>query len=494
MKKINSLILLINSLSKSEKKLIDLHSNLTKGKKVYMELFSLINKQKITDSTELQQEFQRLFSNASFHPVANYLYDFILNILVRIKVNQDKEFSLYQKLMMAKILEERSLDEEYYDMLEQLKHDANEIHNYNLTLTVQRMELEYLRTNEFLDTTEKDLTSKQHKTGETIKILRQMHEQSALYELLLLRTQKNKSIQLEKDKKSLNDLVVSEISLTSNLNREIFEIQKMHQLFQAQYLIYVGDYKSALNSFIELDNLFSKNKQQWRNPPTYYARVLEGVLASLSGVKAYDKMQYFLDRLENLKDASIPFQTEIACVRFIYTIIPHLDKKEYGICKRKIEQFDKELISKIDILTPYRYLQLSLYLAVIHLYNKELIKARKQVAPIINSDAYAGLSLFRPIQILNLVIQYELKDFDIITSQIRSIKRLNRIQKTSSRLEDIFFHFLGTDLISQTPRKKESLIKKINTEFDLIEIHNEDKKLLSIFDIKGWMLKYLGQH
>lgn len=493
MKKINSLILLINSLSKSEKKAIYLHSNLTKGTKVYMELFALIDKQKINDSSELQEEFQRQFSNASFHPVAGYLYDFILKTLVRIKTSQDKEFALYQKLMMARILEERNLNSEYHDMLEQLRDEADEIHNYNLLLAIQRMELNYLRTNEFENTSEQELLHKQYKTNDSLKILRQINEQSSLYELLMHRMQKTNNAQTDINRQYLNDLVVSEISISSNLNKEVFEIQKLHQLFQAQYLIHVGDYKSALNSFIELDKLFNDNKQQWSNPPMYYARVLEGILGSLNGIKAYEKMEYFIEKLEVLEHPSMPFQTEVACVRFIYTVGPHLERKEYVKCKKIIEQYDKELISKIDLLTPYRYLQLSLYLSVIYLCNKEIVKARKQMTHIINSDSYAGLSLFRSMQIINLIIHYELSDEDIITSRIRSIKRINRIQKTNSKLEDILFHFLGTDLILQTARKRDNLRKKINEEFLEIESSSDDKRLLSIFNIKEWMLQHIDR-
>lgn len=492
MKKIVSLILLINSLSKSEKKAIYLHSNLTKGKKVYMELFALIDKHKIVDTSELQQRFEELFSKASFHPTASYLYDFILNTLVRIKANQNKEFALYQKLMMAKVLEERNLNKEYYDIIQQLKSDARDIHDYSLLLTAQRMELNYLRTNEFEDTSEQKLLRKQHKINDSLKILRQINEQSSLYELLLLRMQKTNPAQLETHKQFLNDLIVSEISLTTSLNKDVFEIQKLHQLFQAQYLIYVGDYKSALNSFIELDKLFNKNKQQWYNPPLYYARVLEGILNSLNGIKAYDKVEYFIQKLELLEHPSVTFQTEVACIRFIYTVAPHLEKKEYAQCKKIVAEFDKVLISKIDLLTPYRYLQLSLYLSVIQLCNKEVVKARKQMTYIINSDSFAGLSLFRSMQIINLVIHYELSDVDIITSRVRSIKRINRIQKTDSILENIFFHFLSTDLISQTPQKKENLKKKINQAFEQIENSNEDRRLLSIFDLKAWMLKHIG--
>lgn len=494
MKKINSLILLINSLSKAEKKSIYLHSNLTKGKKVYMELFTLIDKDKITDSTELQARFTELFSTASFHPVASYLYDFVLNILVRIKSNQDKEFALHQKILTAKILEERNLNGEYYDALQQLKVEALEINNYHLLLIIRRMELDFLRTNEFFNISEKQLMQKQHRTNDALKILRQTNEQSALYELLLLRIQKTHPAQRDSQKQFLNDLVVSEISLVSNLNRDVFEIQKLHQLFQAQYLIFVDDYKSALNCFIELDNLFNANKSQWNNPPMYYVKVLEGILISLKGIKAYQQMQYFLDKLKALEHPSISFQAEVACIRFIYTISPLLECRKHTACKQEIDNFSKDLISKIDLLNPYRYLQLSLYLSIIYFRNNNLERARRQMTLIINGDSYTGLSLFRPMQLVNLIIHYELGDFDIITSRVRSIKRHNRIQKTNSQLEDLLFYFLGLDLVTLSENKRKSLRLRIINELQISECSADDKRLLAIFDFEKWMLKHLGYY
>lgn len=458
-----------------------------------MELFSLIEKDRITDSLELQTRFTKQFSNASFHPVASYLYDFVLNVLARVKSNQDKEFALYQKILTAKILEERNLNTEYYDMVQQLKDEAFEINNYNLLLIIRRMELDFLRTNEFYNISEKELLHKQHKANDALKILRQTNEQASLYELLLLRIQQTHPLELKSQQQFLNDLVVSEISLVSNLNRNVFEIQKLHQLFQAQYLIFVGDYKSALNSFVELDKLFNENKSQWNNPPLYYAKVLEGILMSLRGIQAYEQMQYFLEKLKLLEHSSISFQVEIACVRFIYTISPLLESKQHLECKKEIENFKKDLISKIDLLNPYRYLQLSLYLSIIYLHNKDLEKARKQMTQIINGDSYAGLSLFRAIQLINLVIHYELGDVDIIISRVRSIKRKNKLQKTNSKLENIFFYFLSVDLITLSQNKKQNLRAKIETELETIDFSGDDKRLASIFDFKEWMLRQIDK-
>lgn len=458
-----------------------------------MKLFSLVDKDKITDDRELKQRFQEEYSNALFHPTVNYLYNFILTTLVQIKINQDKEMGLYQKLMMAKVLEEKKLINEYYEILQQLEKESNELHNYNLLLTIQRMELNHLRTNDFKDISEQKLLRKQNRANESLKILRQINEQSSLYELLLLRMQKTDSKLSEAHQQFFTDLIVSEISLVSSLNKDVFEIQKLHQLFQAHYLIYVGDYKSALNSFIELDELFNNNKQQWNSPPMYYVRVLEGVLESLNGIKAYDKMQYFLEKLKLLDYPSVSFQTEIACIRFVYTVTPHLNDKQYTKCLKVIEQFEEELISKKDILTPYRYLQLSLYLSIIYFHNKDLSKARRSITRIINSNSYVDLSLFRPIQIINLIIHYELGNIDIITSRIRSIKRSNKLKKTNSNLENILFHFLGVNLISKTSVKNEKLRERIHKEFIDIESDNEYKRIFSYFDLKSWMLKHIDK-
>ena len=57
MTKTNSLILLVKSLSKSEKKAIYLRSKETKNVKGYMALFKMIDKQKISDRKILAEYF-----------------------------------------------------------------------------------------------------------------------------------------------------------------------------------------------------------------------------------------------------------------------------------------------------------------------------------------------------------------------------------------------------------------------------------------------------
>ena len=63
-------------------------------------------------------------------------------------------------------------------------------------------------------------------------------EQSSLYENLKHRIGLKGNIRSQKHKDELNDLVYSEISIVASMNLDNFEISKLHQLFQSNYLIY----------------------------------------------------------------------------------------------------------------------------------------------------------------------------------------------------------------------------------------------------------------
>lgn len=88
----------------------------------------------------------------------------------------------------------------------------------------------------------------------------------------------------------MNDLMVNELYIAASSDSERnFELTRNHKLFQASYLMGVGDYGSALNSYKELNELFEENQQFWANPPIYYLSVLEGVLDSLRSIGTMTK-------------------------------------------------------------------------------------------------------------------------------------------------------------------------------------------------------------
>lgn len=487
MQKVQSLILLIESLSKSEKKAIQLNSQLVKGDKKYIDLYDFIEKHKISNSEDLQKIFCKKYPKNTFHAVVNYLYDYILDLLVKIKTKDNDEYGLYIDLLKAKILDERKLDLEYYTKLNHLEAKSRTLNNFGLLLQVQQMKLEFIRQNQLIQLDDNDFFSKIYETNDTLKILRQVNEQSTLYELLIHRIINAKESN-NSTKDLLNDLVISEISLNSNLKNNIFEIDKVHLLFQAQYLIFVNDYNSALNTFIELENLFNANKSLWINRPHIYFRIIEGILESLNGIKQFEQMDYFLQKIESIETSSHTLEAEKKAIIFIYKTRILIAKKNIKATIALYEEYHEVLISKVHLLTPYRYLYLSLYLAIIFFMNREPEKARRQITKIINSKSYDNFTMFRVIQLLNLTIHYELKNSHLITSRIRSIKRVNKLNNKNSELEHLLFFFLELSLETLSEKRKSNLRKRIEETFEQIKSNLIENSMNQYFDFKEWML------
>ena len=103
--------------------------------------------------------------------------------------------------------------QECFQVLKKVKEKAVYYENYFALLVAQRLELNYLLTLDFEDMDEQKLLNKQYKMNNTLKSIRQLNEQSSLYELLKYRMiNRGASRSLEETQK-LDDLVTSEISM-----------------------------------------------------------------------------------------------------------------------------------------------------------------------------------------------------------------------------------------------------------------------------------------
>lgn len=487
--KLNSLILLIKSLSKSEKKALRVYASQTSDKKIYLSLFDIIDKEKYTNNDTIADTFNKKYPDSSIIQTVKYLFDIILQIAVNLNLNKNKVYDLYNTYLKSKVLKERGLFEDYTDMLQESKEKAKSIGEFNLLLTLQKDELVSDLFGYFDYTNDDELFDKQQDIYNNLKTISQINEQSFLYQMLRFKIEQQKTVS-SNNIYAYNDLLISEMSLVSNLKNDIFEIRRLHQLFQANYFANIGHYKSALNSYAELNQLYLDNEKYWNNPPVYYLMVLKGVLESLNQMRLFDEMPKYQNQLLYLADKYpyVHFVMEINVINFIYTVSPLLYKREYKKCIQVINQYQESIIDKLQLLPPRLFLSMSVSLSSIYLMNKDLSRARRILAPIINSETLASLKIFRSVQLLNLIIYYELEDTDYIETAIRSIKRKNRKQGKSTSVEKLIFKYLETDW--KVFSKEKSLIykKKIKDEIENMVYEVNDIQLIKIFNFIDWIL------
>ena len=487
MLKSESLIHLINNLTKQEKKEFSLYIS-NKPEKDYIFLFRLIDDKKVSDPEELKMSFLTAKPTSSFNTVVIYLFDLLIDILTRLRTEQDSYYLLFNELLHARVLYEKSMYQECFQVLKKVKEKAVYYENHFALLVAQRLELNYLLTLDFENMDEQKLLNQQYKMNNTLKSIRQLNEQSSLYELLKYRMiNRGASRSLEETQK-LDDLVTSEISIVASAGVENFEIKKNHQLFQANYFITVGDYKAAFNSFVELNKLFEENSHLWNNPPVYYLMTVEGMLESLRIMHNYEGMNYFIQKLAKLSSPSSSFQLNVMYVIFIYRLFSFIDAGDFDKAGIWIAEHQTSLIDKMLLLKEQQQAEMSLYIALIHLGNGEYRKARKRLSATIGRGHLYSLPLFRTIRIVNVMIHYELGDVDYIQSEIRSIKReMSKNKGYNLKVESFLLKFLNYSFADTNRKKRAEIWESMAEEVHALYADKYETQILRKFDFVAWV-------
>jgi hypothetical protein len=488
MLKIDALVFLVNSMTQPEKKAFKLSTQRINLVPSYVSLFDIIAKDRNISVDSIRLQFQAMNKAASFDATVKYLYKVILDILLELRKEQDSYYLLFNLIMKARILFEKSLFEECFGLLHKVIADAKRHENYYALLLASKLELEYLLALNFPLVDEKALLNKHYKINEILSIIRKINEQASLYELLKYRVVLLGNVRSQQQKLNLNDLVVSEMSILASSNIENFEINKLHQLFQANYLISVGDYKSALRSYMELSALFEKNKHLWNNPPIYYLLTIEGVLDSLRSIRNYEGMTYFIEQLKKMESPSVNFNANVKCLIFLYELFPFLDNGDFLASTTLLEQNQENLYNKMNLLNLTRQAELSLYAALIYFGKKDYKKAHKYLSMImLKGKNYYYMPLYRTIRLVNLMILYELGDFNLISYETRSIKREMKDYDKGYQMEKTMLNFLNKQNIPATQRKREIVWAKVSGEMELLRHDIYEQQVLRIFDFTAWI-------
>ena len=487
MSKTNSLILLINSLSKGEKRYFKMYTSLQKGEKDYLLLFTLIEQGNVPK--EIKNIFVKKKPFASYEATCKYLFKIITDCLLQLRMEQGNSTKLVIGLLKTNILFEKSMYEEGFKELERIQLAAEKLELYLIQLLAAKSELYYLSNLNFLKLTESELIKKQMKIEELIKYAKNIHQHTSLYELLRHRYLYNGGVRTKQQKDGLNDLVVTELSIMANPIAENFESHKMHLLFQAHYFITISDYESAVKVFYELHELLEEHSFLWLESPFDYLSTIEGILESLHTIKRYNEMFFFLNKLKNLQNHSVYFHVMIERITFIYKLVEYIDVGSFqeGIVLK--EQFDKNLFKKIHLLDLNKQADVYLYTALIYLGSGNFSKSHFYLNKILlEIKLFYDLPIYRTFRLLHLLVHYELGNHDYIEYETRSIKRGIVSNKNESYLlEKIVFRFVTQASKAIDTLSKKILWIKIKKDIDAIQYNKYEIQILKIFDFGAWI-------
>lgn len=481
---------LIKSLSAPEKKRFTAYCKQQGRTKDYVALYELAVTGKEMTLSDWERQFKAAFPTKSFDNTATYLYKVLTDILVQIRIEQDAWYQQYQSLMKARLCFERSIPDRAFRELRKASRLAGDGQNHMVHYQAARMELTALADMGFPGLTEQDLVDWQMKAKHTLQMIRQIQEHYSLYELLSHRLTQGKNTKSGKQDKQVNDLILSELSLTTRGSQHQFEPQKLHLLFQSFFFIHTGEYRSAMHIFNQLTHLIEANEVMWDFPPYDYLSALDGILDSLRSIGFYTEMESFIHKLISLADRAYPehFRNLASLTAHVYTLNMHVGRRDTGAALQQLQTL-------IDGTSRYRVIEGHekqfedlFFQGLTYFLSQQWSRARKCLNLLFSSSkADSDLPVFRAARLLHILISYETDDMALLEYEIRSYKRTSGKQGKTLQIEKLVFSIINADAKRRGNKWKADMRKKTSRKLEEIRADKREVQLMKYFDFGEWV-------
>ncbi|RYG54427.1 MAG: hypothetical protein EOO01_01590 [Chitinophagaceae bacterium] len=486
-----TIIRLINSLSSSEKRHFRLTTQKQAGIKGYLTLYEIIEKSHPgeTDVKKVTAAFSQKQPAASIEATSKYLIKIITDCLIESKAEKDNEFNLYRRFLRVKILQERSLPVAANKELKKLRDRSIALQHHLMQYMTFRLELNQLSDQRFPGITDNYLVETQMKAKEILRMVHNIEGHYSLYELLKYRLIHLGKVVSDADKRKLNDLLLSEISLVTGKVKNSFESRKLHLLFQAFYFTDIADHRSALQSFNELNRLFEQNPDLHDHPPTDYFSALDGILDVLRMVKKYEQVPFYIDKLQKINTSSSPeyFRYLVQKTVAIYELSVLTGTGDFAGAVDYIEKIDPQVLTAYHLVNIEKQTELYFYCALAHFGKKQYKKAHKYLnAAMADNKQNEQEAVNKAARLLNIIIYYELKDFDYLQYQIRSYTRHLKQQGGLTKSEKLVLKTIQLKPSSNSSPRNKLLVEKMKDAIDSIRNDKYEDQLIKYFDFVNW--------
>ena len=488
MKRIDSLISLIRSMTKSERKAFSLrHGDAgASSDRRYITLYQIIANDNVTSPLIVKERFLSQYPGGAFDVEVKYLYSRLTDMLLQQRYGKDVHTTLLTDLTKARMLFERSLFEDSFDLISSVIRQANRLGLNEILLIAQKLELELLQNLDFHDISEQELFDKHMLQRKAIKSVSLITEHASLYDLLRQRVLHMGAIHTPDEMKMMSDLVMSEFYSFSSEPEKPFELERNHRIFQAKYLMETGDISGALNVYNSLDRLLAEYSEQPASSPFYRLSVLEGILKALRYARRYDEMEPYIERLRQFSaNAQADIRTTALCLEFQFELVPHLDRGEFKTCRDIVERYRKQLFEHESHPNPVRECELQMYLAIVELVSGNWRKVSRIINTAMVNENIKYLPMMRTVRLIKLMAYYELDEHELLQYEARSITRSRR--NISFATESMMLRFLSNSGLPPMQRQRLALWNKMKPTIINLSEDKHERQILLIFDFTAWI-------
>lgn len=490
MKPSTNLFDLIKSLSKSEKRFFKLSSSLQSGDKNYMRLFDEIEKQEYYDEEEIKETFKNETFIKHLPSEKSHLYKLILKSLRGFHADNSISSILKQEIKNIEILYNKALFKECRKFLKRAKIKAKEYEKFYYWFELISWEKRLIEEEYEQGIFSFNLEQLIEEVLEVIEKLRNLAEYQMIF------SQINAIFRTGLHNKPKEELTTVEAianhhlikgkntALSSRAATICYYIQGICNATQRNYPV-------ALVKFSRTLEILDNNPKIKTDLAKRYVSTLKNLIFCNIDANNLVEAQRLIDLLKSLSGTSGFNSLDVQLKIFTFSsntqtiVYDHLG--EFQKAKATILEMEKGLETYKHQINKEQKVLFYYNIAYVYFGLGEYKNALKWINKVINdNERKLRQDIYTYGEILNLLIHYELGNYDLLEYISKTAKRQFQKAKLKKGIETEFVKFV-VSLTKKSVDDAELLFKKFQTRLQN-ELNTPDNSImLEYIDVKSWI-------
>ena len=485
MKKQDSVFELIKSLTRGEKRNFRMLARLTSGAKKYLQLFDVLDALEEYDEIKILKKFRKDISfEKQFAYNKNYLYNSILNSLAYFHKGLDAELSSLS--LQVEILLEKNLFDQARKMLRKVKDRVVSQEKFEDMLKLFRLEVEILRTTENLKLLHESLRRIEVKETITLEKISNLLIYRRLETRMVARLLSENIARSREELKYVDDILafpeMENEECALSIRGKILYNNISHRIKQFR-----GEFAEAIPFAKREIELFDAHPAILEDEKLVYLRTVASLAHFQFMTKGLAEAIPALTKIRTAK-VSTPKERLFRFQRvYLYYLVMLLDTGEAAPANF-LEEFNVEL-GRLKKELPASVQFLSFYsLAFYHHVQGEHSLALQSINAFLNHPrTNVSMNLQASARIYNLVIHFELGNYDLVAYNLKSASRFISKVDRMGKFERRFLSFLSRAI--NTKSKPELKKEMLSFQTDIEEIIKDpfEFNATKYFKVEAWL-------
>lgn len=479
---------LVHTLSKSEKRYLKVQAGA--GEKDYLQLMDALLAQKTFDEAQLIQDNKG--ANFVRHLAVNkqYLYELILRKLTQFG-QKNWEGIVFEKMAAANMLIEKGLVGAAAQELKKGQAIAADYELFELQIMLASLEKRLRSLQPFNKQDDAVIEQMFNQEMACLEQLKNTIEYGYLAQQVLRFQVQFQKIQTEEQRQYLDSLTQSpqfqSLDLATNFKSKIHFYQA-----NATYQFIRGDVKKAYNINREFLDLLDANP---RFLPLYaerYIATLNNMLIDSLVIGDYDVLKEGINRLvmtlerpefKSIKDIA----ARVFRQRYLLLINWSISQRDFAKALEwipKIEEGLEQFGKKIEKHHRITFYYLIAYLLFLNGQYDQALRWNNLILNDPKEDAVKEIFYFA--RSLNLLIHYELGNYDLVESLLASTPKYLKSRRALYATEKVLFRYLGKLLNRPDKAEKQKLAADFKADINQLFQQPAEKRVFNYLDLRLW--------